>query len=37
MLGVRERLRIFLFAGLLLVLWIGLSFLAGWVLGRMLL
>jgi hypothetical protein len=37
MLRVRERLGIFLFAGLLLALWIGLSFLAGWVLGRVLL
>jgi len=37
MLRARDRLGIFLFAGLLLVLWVGLAFLAGWVLGRMLL
>jgi len=37
MLRARDSLGIFLFAGLLLVLWVGLAFLAGWVLGRMLL
>jgi len=37
MLRARDRLGIFLFAGLMLVLWVGLAFLAGWVLGRILL
>jgi hypothetical protein len=37
MFRARERLGVFLFAAALLVLWIGLAFAAGWVLGRMLL
>jgi hypothetical protein len=37
MLRVRERIGVFLFAGVLLGLWVGLTFLAGWVLGRVLL
>jgi hypothetical protein len=37
MVRARERLGVFLFAATLLVLWIGLAFIAGWVIGRMLL
>jgi len=33
----RERLGVFAFAAFLLALFVGLSFMAGWVLGRMLL
>jgi hypothetical protein len=35
--GTRERLGVFVFAAALLALWVGLAFIAGWVLGRMLL
>ncbi|MEI8105277.1 MAG: hypothetical protein WCH31_05470 [Actinomycetes bacterium] len=35
--GARDRLTVFLFAGALLVLFVGLAFLAGWVLGNVLL
>jgi hypothetical protein len=34
---VRERLSVFAFAGLLLALYVGLAFFAGWLLGRVLL
>jgi hypothetical protein len=37
MTGVRERISVFAFAALLLALFVGLSFAAGWVLGRSLL
>jgi hypothetical protein len=37
MFGARERLGVFVFAAVLLALWVGLAFGAGWVLGRMLL
>jgi len=37
MLRARERLSVFVFAAALLALWVGLAFLAGWVVGRMLL
>jgi hypothetical protein len=37
MFRARERLGVFLFAAVLLVFWVGLAFIAGWVLGRMLL
>jgi hypothetical protein len=37
MVRVRERLGVFLFAAALLALWVGLAFIAGWVLGRILL
>ena len=33
----RERLSVFIFATVLIALYVGLAFLAGWVLGRMLL
>jgi hypothetical protein len=34
---VRERISVFAFAGFLLALFVGLSFTAGWVLGKVLL
>jgi hypothetical protein len=34
---VRGRLGIFLFAGTILALWVGLAFTAGWIVGRILL
>jgi len=34
---VRERLSVFAFAALLLALFVGLAFAAGWILGRLLL
>jgi hypothetical protein len=37
MLRGRERLGIFAFAAGILALWVGLAFIAGWVLGKMLL
>jgi hypothetical protein len=37
MVRVRERLGVFLFAAALLALWVGLAFIAGWVVGRILL
>jgi hypothetical protein len=37
MFRARERLGVFLFAGTLLALWVGLAFIAGWVVGRILL
>jgi hypothetical protein len=37
MFGARERLGVFLFAAALLAFWVGLAFIAGWVVGRMLL
>jgi hypothetical protein len=37
MVRARERLGVFLFAAALLALWVGLAFLAGWVVGRILL
>ena len=37
MFRARERLGVFVFAAGLLALWVGLAFIAGWVLGRMLL
>jgi hypothetical protein len=37
MVRARERLGVFLFAGTILVLWVGLAFTAGWVIGRILL
>jgi hypothetical protein len=37
MLRVRERIGVFVFAAVLLALWVGLTFAAGWVLGRVLL
>jgi hypothetical protein len=37
MLRARDRVGVFVFALALLALWIGLAFLAGWVLGRTLL
>ena len=33
----RERFSVFAFAGILLALFVGLAFLAGWLLGRVLL
>ena len=33
----RERLSVFAFAALLLALYVGLAFVAGWLLGRVLL
>jgi hypothetical protein len=33
----RERLSVFAFAALLLALYVGIAFVAGWVLGRVLL
>jgi hypothetical protein len=33
----RERISVFLFAAFLLALYVGLAFVAGWVLGRVLL
>jgi len=33
----RERFSVFVFAGFLLAVYVGLAFLAGWVLGRVLL
>ena len=33
----RERLSVFVFAAVLLALYVGLAFAAGWLLGRMLL
>jgi hypothetical protein len=35
MFRVRERLSVFAFAALLLGLYVGLAFLAGWILGRL--
>jgi hypothetical protein len=35
--GVRERVSVFAFAGLLLGLFVGAAFAAGWLVGRMLL
>jgi hypothetical protein len=37
MVRARERLGVFLFAAALLALWVGLAFIAGWVVGRILL
>jgi hypothetical protein len=37
MVRARERFGVFLFAGTLLALWVGLAFIAGWVVGRILL
>jgi hypothetical protein len=37
MFRARERFGVFLFAAALLACWVGLAFIAGWVLGRMLL
>jgi hypothetical protein len=37
MVRVRERLGVFLFAASLLAFWVGLAFIAGWIVGRMLL
>jgi len=37
MLRARERVGVFVFAAVLLALWVGLAYLAGWVLGRVLL
>jgi hypothetical protein len=37
MLRARERVGVFVFAAVLLALWVGLTFVAGWVVGRMLL
>jgi len=37
MLRARERLGIFAFAAIVLVLWVGLAYLVGWLLGRTLL
>jgi hypothetical protein len=34
---VRERFSVFAFAALLLALYVGLAFVAGWLLGRVLL
>jgi len=36
-LRARERLSVFIFAAVLLTLYVGLAFLAGWLLGRILL
>jgi len=33
----RERFSVFAFAAFLLALWVGLAFVAGWLLGRVLL
>jgi hypothetical protein len=33
----RDRLGVFVFAAVLLALWVGLAFAIGWVVGRMLL
>jgi hypothetical protein len=37
MLRPRERLGVFVFAAILLALWVGLAFAAGWLVGRILL
>jgi hypothetical protein len=37
MFRARERLGVFVFAAVLLGLWVGLAFAVGWVVGRMLL
>jgi hypothetical protein len=37
MVRARERLGVFLFAAAILALWVGLAFIAGWIVGRMLL
>jgi hypothetical protein len=37
MIRARERLSVFAFAAVLLALYVGLAFLAGWLLGRVLL
>jgi hypothetical protein len=37
MFRARERLGVFVFAAVLLALWVGLAFGAGWVIGRILL
>jgi hypothetical protein len=37
MFRARERLGVFVFAAVLLTLWVGLAFAVGWVVGRMLL
>jgi hypothetical protein len=37
MFRARERLGVFVFAAVLLALWVGLAFAVGWVVGRMLL
>jgi hypothetical protein len=37
MFRVRERFSVFAFAALLLCLFVGLAFLAGWIVGRVLL
>jgi len=37
MLRLRDRVGVFVFAGIVLALWVGLAFIAGWVVGRMLL
>jgi hypothetical protein len=37
MVRARERLGVFLFAAGLLAFWVGLAFIAGWIVGRMLL
>jgi hypothetical protein len=37
MVRARERLGVFLFAAALLAFWVGLAFITGWIVGRMLL
>jgi hypothetical protein len=37
MVRARERLGVFLFAAVILAFWVGLAFIAGWIVGRMLL
>jgi hypothetical protein len=37
MVRARERLGVFLFAAAILAFWVGLAFMAGWIVGRMLL
>jgi hypothetical protein len=37
MFRARERLGVFVFAAVLLALWVGIAFAIGWVVGRMLL
>jgi hypothetical protein len=37
MVRARERFGVFLFAAAMLAFWVGLAFIAGWIVGRMLL